>query len=137
MRDLRPRRARGDAESDGRYIGARQLNEGLTVLDLKPGNAVTLARLREVIRNNGYVSREAKIVAAGTAITSGNDLAFEITGTRERFLVLADSNEQRQRADDLRAKAKTAAAAPVLITGVVHIADPKSMTLRISLVGQR
>ena len=42
------------------------LNDGLTILDLKPDNAVTLAKLRQVIKNNGFVSKEAQIVARGS-----------------------------------------------------------------------
>ena len=39
------------------------LNDGLTILDLKAGNAVTLAKLRQIIKNNGFVSKEATAVA--------------------------------------------------------------------------
>src|SRR5688572_453702 len=109
------------------------LKEGLTVLELKPGNTVTVARLREVIRNNGFVTREAKVVASGMVSASGNDLAFDVGGTRERFVVLAGTNEQRQRADELRANAK-AATAPLLVTGVVDISDPKSMKMTVNSV---
>jgi hypothetical protein len=110
------------------------LNDGLTVLELKPGNTVTVARLREVIRNNGFVTREAKVVASGTVAASGNDLAFEVGGTRERFLILTSTNEQRQRADELRATTKSATAT-LLITGVVDITDPKSMKMTVNAVG--
>ena len=41
------------------------LNDGLTILDLKAGNAVTLAKLRQIIKNNGFVSKEATAVARG------------------------------------------------------------------------
>ena len=39
------------------------LNDGLTILDLKPGNAVTIARLRQIVKNNGFVSKEAGVIA--------------------------------------------------------------------------
>jgi hypothetical protein len=42
------------------------LNDGLTILDLKPGNDVTLARLRQIIKNNGFVSKDATLLARGT-----------------------------------------------------------------------
>ena len=101
------------------------LNEGLTVLDLKPGNTVTLLRLREVIRNNGFTTPEAKVTALGTAVASGSDLTFEVGGTRERFAVRTATNEQRQRADELRrSKSPT-------VTGSVDLRDPKSMKLDI------
>ena len=60
------------------------LKEGLTILDLKPANAVTLAKLREIIKNNGFVSKEAVIVAQGAQGPAGD---FEVSGTRERLLV--------------------------------------------------
>lgn len=59
------------------------LKEGLTILELKPNNAVTLSQLRTVIRNNGFVSREVQIVAKGTP----RDGVFEVSGTNERLKV--------------------------------------------------
>ena len=48
------------------------LNDGLTILDLKPDNTVTLAKLRQVIKDNGFVPKEAQIVARGsTAVADG------------------------------------------------------------------
>jgi hypothetical protein len=57
------------------------LKEGLTILELKPNNAVTLSQLRTVIRNNGFVSKDAQIVAKGTPREGG----FEVSGTNERL----------------------------------------------------
>lgn len=59
------------------------LKEGLTILELKPNNAVTLSQLRTVIRNNGFVPKEAQIVAKGTP----RDSVFEVSGTNERLKV--------------------------------------------------
>ena len=42
------------------------LNEGMTVLELKPGNTATLAELRRIIKNNGFVSKEVTATARGT-----------------------------------------------------------------------
>ena len=105
------------------------LNEGLTVVDLKPGNNVTLVRLREVIRNNGFTTKEARIVASGAALPSGNDVAFEIGGTHERLSVRANTA-------DLLTKAKATQSANVVVTGSVDISDPKSMKLTIVSVAQ-
>ena len=57
------------------------LKDGLTVLDLRPDNKVTLAQLRTVIKNNGFVSKDAQITARGAV--SGN--TFEVSGTGERL----------------------------------------------------
>ena len=56
------------------------LNEGLTVLDLDVGNGVTLAQLRTVLKYSGFVSREARIEAAGTVAASGGSLTFSVSG---------------------------------------------------------
>jgi hypothetical protein len=58
-----------------------RLKEGLTMLELRPANKVTLAQLRTVIKNSGFVSKEAQVTARGT--TAGN--TFEVSGTGERL----------------------------------------------------
>lgn len=61
------------------------LNDGLTILDLKPDNRITMAELRHIIKNNGFVAKEASVVARGTPSAGG----FEVAGTRERLDVSA------------------------------------------------
>jgi len=56
------------------------LKDGLTVADLRPENKVTLALLRAVIKNNGFVSKDAQVTARGAI--SGD--SFEVSGTGER-----------------------------------------------------
>jgi len=75
------------------------LNDGLTILDLKPGNTVTLATLRQIIKNNGFVSKEAQVVANGTAASADGKPMFEVSGTRER---LAASSAPQQSGDAWR-----------------------------------
>ena len=41
------------------------LREGLTILDLKDGNTTKLSEIRQIIKNNGFVSKEATVIAAG------------------------------------------------------------------------
>lgn len=69
---------------DGVQIVRVSLNDGVTILDLKTGNAVTLARLRQIIKNNGFVSKEATVVARGT-ILAGQNL-FTVGGTNEQLM---------------------------------------------------
>ena len=57
------------------------LKDGLTVLELRPDNKVTMAHLRTVIKNNGFVSKDAQITARGS-VSSGT---FEVSGTGERL----------------------------------------------------
>jgi hypothetical protein len=66
------------------------LNDGLTILDLRPGNSVTIANLRQIIRNNGFVSREAEVVATGRARSLNGRPVFEVSGTGEQLTVASD-----------------------------------------------
>jgi hypothetical protein len=70
------------------------LKDGLTILDLKPGNPVTLMELRQIIRNNGFVPKEAIVSARGSAL---NDTTFVVSGTNERLTL---STPARQSGDD-------------------------------------
>lgn len=68
---------------DGIKSVAVSLNEGVTVLELREGNTVTLAELRTVIKDNGLVSKDANVVARGALV---GDL-FEVRFSRERHRV--------------------------------------------------
>ena len=61
------------------------LKDGLTILDLRPGNVITVAKLRQIIRNNGFVSKEAIAIARGEP--KGRE-AFVVGGTGEELPVL-------------------------------------------------
>ena len=93
------------------------------MLDLKPGNTVTLARLREVIRNNGFVTKEALVVAVGTVSTSGSSVTFEVAGSKERLPIQPGSGRQLQ-------------PGPLAITGSVDITDPKAFKMTVTAIGQ-
>lgn len=103
------------------------LNEGLTVLELTPGNTVTLVRLREVIRNNGFVTKEARVTASGTVRLINQQPALEIGGSRESIKLTA---AERSVMDRLRAAA--GAATPVVVTGLADLTNPKALTLSVS-----
>ncbi|HYM22335.1 MAG TPA: hypothetical protein VEU08_03980 [Vicinamibacterales bacterium] len=75
------------------------LKDGLTILDLKPGNAVTLAQLRAIIKNNGFVPKEASIVARGHITTVNGRQSVAVDGTRE---TLTPDGEVRDTSDGLR-----------------------------------
>ena len=62
------------------------LKDGSTVLDLKPANTVTLAQLRQIIKNNGFVSKDVAAVARGTI---ADQATFVVSGTNERLPLAA------------------------------------------------
>ena len=73
------------------------LNDGLTILDLKPDNSVTLAKLRQVIKNNGFVPKDAQVVARGSLAVADGHPVFDVSGTKERLMLTTPA---RQAGDD-------------------------------------
>jgi type IV secretory pathway protease TraF len=59
------------------------LKDGLTILDLKPGNTATVAEFRQIIKNNGFVSKEVSALARGNVTT--DQRTFTVTGTNEQL----------------------------------------------------
>jgi len=66
---------------DGVQTVRVSLNDGLTMLELKPGNAVTLGKLRQIIKSNGFVAKEATVVARGSETAPRR---FVVSGTNEQ-----------------------------------------------------
>ena len=66
------------------------LNDGLTILDLKPSNTITIAKLRQIIKNNGFVSRDAAVIARGEAKSVAGRRVFEVSETGEQLVPAAD-----------------------------------------------
>jgi hypothetical protein len=70
-----------DLKVDGIQTARVILKDGLTILDLKPGNAVTVSKLRQIIKNNGFVSKEVTATAGGTV--AADQKTFIVSGTNE------------------------------------------------------
>lgn len=93
------------------------LNDGLTILDFASDNTVTLAQLRQIIRNNGFVTNESRIVARGTVTNSNGSAFFDVRGSKERLML---TTSPRPGSPD------------VVLTGSVNTKDPKGMTLSVT-----
>jgi hypothetical protein len=93
------------------------LNDGLTILDFAPDNTVTVAQLRQVIRNNGFVTNESRIIAAGTVTQSNGSAFFELRGSKERFRLMTPLPAQ---------------SGDVVVTGDANTKDPKAMLLSVT-----
>ena len=96
------------------------LNEGLTVLDLKEGNTVTLAQLRTVLKNSGFVSREARIEGRGVVSAKASELLLTLSGTNETFALIATSANAAVYA----ALRQRALAGPLTVSRVRGVANP-------------
>jgi len=61
------------------------LKDGMTILDLKQVNTTTIAELRRIIKNNGFVSKEVTATTQGTV--SADQKTFIVSGTNEQLLL--------------------------------------------------
>lgn len=61
------------------------LNEGRAVIELEPGNMVTLAQIHERVRRNGFTPQRAVVTARARVAGSGDTLRLEVVGTQESF----------------------------------------------------
>ena len=61
------------------------LNDGLTILDLAPGNTMTVAEIRRIIKNNGFPTKEGTVIGRGAA--AGDGRTFVVSGTNETLTV--------------------------------------------------
>jgi hypothetical protein len=63
------------------------LNEGKAVVALEPANTVTLARIRELVRRNGFTPQGATVTLRARVVAAGDTLRLEIPETKETFQV--------------------------------------------------
>jgi hypothetical protein len=63
------------------------LKEGVATIHFAPTNRVTLSKIREAIRSNGFSAREAEVRVAGSLVQRGDALALVVPGTEEVFFL--------------------------------------------------
>lgn len=69
------------------------LKRGVAHLTLRDGNGVTLARLRKIVKDAGYTSGDAAVTAVGHVISVAGAPHLAVSGTDERFRLVADADE--------------------------------------------
>ena len=60
---------------------------------LREGNSITLAQLRQIIKNNGFSSKEAAVTVVGKLIERGGKPAIDVTGTKIVMLIVPDAKQ--------------------------------------------
>jgi hypothetical protein len=63
------------------------LERASAAINLRPGNRITLAQLRRIIKNNGFSAKEATVTVVGTLTERGGKPALSVTGTDIVWLV--------------------------------------------------
>ena len=105
------------------------LNEGRTVVELGPGNSVTLGRLRTTLKDGGFVSGEVLIEGEGLVRMRGAELIFVVSGTDETFVVEPGPNtavfrhlgDKAQRGDVIVRTLKGRIAAPPKQADIIQL----------------
>ena len=90
------------------------LNEGRAVIQLRPGNAVTMAQIRRSVERNGFTPQQAAINAEADVVAKGDKLQLRISGTNDIF-ELASSGH----ADSVLQQLRKSAGQRVLIEGMI------------------
>ena len=67
------------------------LERAVTVIHLKPGNTITLAQLRKIIKDGGFNSGVADVEVVGALVQSEGKLAVLVSGTSESFPLVPDA----------------------------------------------
>ena len=75
----------------GKIEGVRSvkvsLKEGVATIQFAPANRVTLAKIRNAIRSNGFQAREAEINVVGSLAGRGDTLTLVVPGIDDPFIL--------------------------------------------------
>jgi hypothetical protein len=89
------------------------LNKGEALLRLKPGNSVTVERIRQVVLDNGFTPKESDVEIVGKVIERNGKPALAVSGLDLVYL-LADHRGGKGKVDQLWT---TAQGSEVLVKG--------------------
>ena len=94
------------------------LERASAAINLRPGNRITLAQLRQIIKNNGFSAKEATVTVVGTLTERGGKPALTITGTDAVWLLTSGNTAAYA---DAAQRVKAQEASPVQATGNVAV----------------
>ena len=106
------------------------LNDGYADILLASQNTVTVERIREAIRRNGFTPREARVRVSGTVVRQGEQLLLQVPGSGAAFLLVGSP-------DALEHLAPGAAGSPVILDGTVPESQRGSKTPLLLRVADR
>lgn len=61
------------------------LNEGRAVIQLRPGNTVTMAQIRQGVTRNGFTPQQAAVSGEAEVMAKGDKLQLRISGTNDVY----------------------------------------------------
>jgi copper chaperone CopZ len=69
---------------------------------LRPANRVTLAQLRQIIKNNGFNAKDASITVVGTLSERNGEIVLAVSGTDSTLLIDRSKSRSTAFADALQ-----------------------------------
>ena len=108
------------------------LNEGTVVLRLAPTNRVTIERIREEIRSNGFAPKQAEVRITGQVMARGDSLVLVVAETNETYVLEDASTAQGRRAEIRRTRLgmKTVVSGVVPESGKQPASRPRRLLVR-------
>jgi len=94
------------------------LKRGLASIRLRPDNRVTLAQLRQLVKSNGFTSRDAAVSVTGELVPSSDAVTFTVSGTGAQMTLVPDQARAAVY-QTVRDRAKAAPRTVVTLNGVV------------------
>ena len=67
------------------------LDRGLATIQLRRANRVTLQELRQLVKHNGFASREAAVTVIGELQPDAGGAALSVTGAATMLTLIADT----------------------------------------------
>jgi len=109
------------------------LERASAAINLRPGNRITLAQLRQIIKNNGFTAKEATVTVVGTLTERGGKPALTITGTDAVWLIAPGAANDAAYADAMqRVKAHESGAVEAVgtVAAPANPDQPEELTLQ-------
>jgi copper chaperone CopZ len=102
-------------------------------IKLRPGNRVTLSRLRTAIKDSGFTAKEATVTVVGTIVERGGKPALDATGLGTVLLIVPDP-AQPAAYDQASTRLASKQAGAVEIVGVINppasAGDPEQIMIQ-------
>lgn len=64
------------------------LNTGLVVIKLAPGNGAAMRQFNQAVEKNGFTHKDAVVIARGKLTGTASAPSFEVSGTQDRFALV-------------------------------------------------
>lgn len=95
------------------------LERALAEIRLRAGNTVTLAQIREIVKNNGFTPKAASVTVVGNVTERGGKPALSVTGTGV-VLLLAPDPKQPNAYKELENRRYNGASRPLEVIGAIE-----------------